>query len=174
MRYLMETERLGMRSLETEDAACLYENHREDEVKKWIPNECYRDLAEAEGAIRFFRDSVMNRHLPYVLAVEWKESGALIGDIGINAVEGKPDEVEIGYTICKAFSGQGCATEAVKAMCCFCKESLGAQVLFGRVLRGNDASVRVLEKNGFAFIREEFGVEDDPEGRGMLVYRKLL
>ena len=39
-------------------------------------------------------------------------------------------------------------------------------------MRGNNASVRVLEKNGYAFATEEFGAEDDPWGNGMLVYRK--
>jgi len=46
----------------------------------------------------------------------------------------------------------------------------GTKVLFGRVMHGNGASVRVLEKNGYTFIDEEFGAEDDPYGKGMLVY----
>ncbi len=45
-------------------------------------------------------------------------------------------------------------------------------VLYGRVMRGNNASVRVLEKNGYEFVREEFGAEDDPYGNGMLIYKK--
>lgn len=39
-------------------------------------------------------------------------------------------------------------------------------------MRGNHASVRVLEKNGFEFVKEEFGAEDDAYGNGMLIYRK--
>lgn len=30
----------------------------------------------------------------------------------------------------------------------------------------------VLEKNGFEFVKEEFGAEDDAYGNGMLIYRK--
>ena len=45
-----------------------------------------------------------------------------------------------------------------------------AKTLYGRVMHGNDASVRVLEKNGYRFLEEEFGAEDDPYGNGMLVY----
>jgi ribosomal-protein-alanine N-acetyltransferase len=37
-------------------------------------------------------------------------------------------------------------------------------------MHGNGASVRVLEKNGFSFAKEEFDAEDDPYGKGMLVY----
>ena len=43
--------------------------------------------------------------------------------------------------------------------------------IFGRVVRGNEASVKVLEKNAYQFVREEFGAADDPYGNGMLVYR---
>ena len=39
-------------------------------------------------------------------------------------------------------------------------------------MKGNSASVRVLEKSGYRFVREESGAEDDPYGNGMLVYRK--
>ena len=40
-------------------------------------------------------------------------------------------------------------------------------------MHGNNASVRVLEKNGYEFVKEEFGAEDDPYGNGMLIYRKV-
>ena len=117
-------------------------------------------------------DCVNGRHLPYVLAVELKETGELIGDTGVNEVEGSPDEAEIGYEICKKYSGNGYAAELLKAMTAFIKRTFGMNVLYGRVMRGNNASVRVLEKNGYEFVKEEFGAEDDPYGNGMLIYKK--
>ena len=172
MEYIFETEHLKIRKFCMDDALQLYRNHLEAEVGEWIPNERYADMGETIGAIEFFADCVEENRLPYVLAVELKENGQLIGDTGINAVAGKPGEVEIGYTVCKAFSGRGYATELLKGMCEFVNGTLGYRVLYGRVMRGNDASVRVLEKNGFSFVKEEFGVEDDPYGRGMLIYKK--
>ena len=44
MEYLFETEHLRAGKFETEDAKCLYENHLEEEAKKWIPNESYADM----------------------------------------------------------------------------------------------------------------------------------
>ena len=172
MEYLFETAHLRVRKFALEDARTLYENHREEEVQKWIPNECYADTEEAEKAVRFYMDCVNRGKLPYVLAVVMKDTGELIGDTGINAVEGKADEVEIGYTICRQHSGKGYATELVKGMTAFAVSAFGMHVLYGRVLRGNEASVRVLEKNGYILIGEEFGAEDDPYGKGMLIYRK--
>lgn len=54
----------------------------------------------------------------------------------------------------------------------FIVSTFGMSVLYGRVMRGNNASVRVLEKNGYIFEKEEFGAEDDPYGNGMLIYKK--
>ena len=100
---------------------------------------------------RFFDAALMYSRL-LVLAVELKENGQLIGDTGINDVAGKPGEVEIGYTVCKAFSGRGYATELLVGMTEFVKDEMGYRVLYGRVMKGNDASIRVLEKNGFVLL----------------------
>ncbi len=114
----------------------------------------------------------VRKYLPYVLAIELKATGELIGDTGVNEVEGNPQEVEIGYSICHKYSGKGFATEIVKAMTELVVETFDIQILYGRVMHGNEASVRVMEKNGYEFVQEEFGAEDDPYGKGMLVYKK--
>ena len=172
MENLFETARLSVRKFRDEDARKLYENHMDDEVRRWFPNECYADEAEALDAIRFYADCVDNGRLPYVLGVVLKENGELIGDTGISEVEGRPEETEIGYVIGEAWRGKGCATELVRAMTAFAARQFGSRVIWGRVVHGNAASARVLEKSGYAFVREESGAEDDPYGSGMLVYRK--
>lgn len=173
MKYLFETQNLKIRKFEATDAQRLYQNHLEKEVKKWIPNESYADIEETQGVIQFYIDCVDQKHLPYVLAVELKETGELIGDTGINEVEGKPGEVEIGYGICKKYSGRGYATELIKAMTEYSVRVFKTTILYGRVMCGNNASVRVLEKNGFVFVGKELDAEDDPYGNGMLVYKKV-
>lgn len=172
MEYIFETEHLRVRKFKMEDAGCLYKNHLEEEVKKWIPNESYADMEETWEAIQFYMDCVDNRHLPYVLAVELKETGELIGDAGVNKVEGNANEVEIGYGICKRHSGKGYATELLRAMTEFITGTFEINILYGRVIHGNIASVKVLEKNGYQFVKEEFGAEDDLYGNGMLIYKK--
>ena len=172
MPYLFETERLRARPFRAEDAERLYQIHAEAQVRQWIPNESYRDTEEAEEAILFFADRVSRGSLPYVLAVESKSTGELVGDIGVNEVEGQPDELEIGYVICEQAAGMGFATELARAMAEFAEAKFGVRALYGRVMRGNAASVRVLEKIGCAFVKEEFGAQDDPYGNGMLIYRK--
>lgn len=171
---LFETEHLKIRPFRMEDAEILFRNHQEDEMKRWIPNESYQDVQEAREAIRFYKSRTDQSRLPYVLAVVSKETHQLIGDTGINEVESKKGEVEIGFSICRAYAQKGYATELVQAMISYCSNHFAVKALFGRVLHGNQASARVLEKNGFVFLREELGAEDDPYGCGMLVYRKEM
>ena len=41
----------------------------------------------------------------------------------------------------------------------FITRTFEINVLYGRVMRGNNASVRVLEKNGYEFVKEESGAD---------------
>lgn len=172
MNIMFETERLIVRQFRDDDAQKLYENHKDAEVRRWFPNECYADPEEALDAIRFYIDCVDRGHLPFVLGVELKETQELIGDTGISEVEGKPDEAEIGYCIGEKYRGKGYASELLTAISGYVVSRFGIRTIFGRVVHGNAASAKVLEKNGYQFIEEVFGAEDDPYGNGMLVYKK--
>lgn len=174
MDIMFETRHLVVRKFRIEDAEQLYENHMDEEVRKWFPNECYADPKEAQDAIRFYIDCIDNGHLPFVLGAELKETGKLIGDTGISEVEGKMNETEIGYCIGQKFRGKGYATELLGALSGFAASHFGIETIWGKVVNGNKASVRVLEKNGYQFVKEEFGAEDDPYGKGMLVYKKTF
>lgn len=173
MDCMFETEHLVVRKFHMEDTPNIYQIHLEDAIKRWIPNESYADLDEAREAIEFSLDCVNAGKLPYVLAVTLKEAGELIGDSGVNNVEGKENEVEIGYVISEKHSGKGYSTELLAAMTDYVVSTFCMKVLYGRVMRGNDASVRILEKNGYVFLEEECGAEDDLYGNGMLVYKTV-
>ncbi len=172
MDTIFETRRLIVRKFGIGEAGQLYENYMDEEVGKWFPNERYADPEEARDAIRFYADRVDSGRLPFVLGAELKETRELIGDAGISEVDGKPDEAEIGYCIGQKYRGKGYATELLDAISGFVVLRFGITALWGRVVRGNKASAGVLEKNGYRFVKEEFGAEDDPYGNGMLVYRK--
>lgn len=172
MESVFETEHLKVRTFIPEDARRLYENHVEDEARQWMPGSIYADLEETQDAISFYKHCVEQAQFPFVLAVESKETRELIGDIGVNGFEDRDDAIEIGYSICKEHSGKGYATELVRAMNAFAAEKLNADTIYGRVMRGNDAYVRVLVKSGYQYETEEAGAEDDPRDPGMLIYKR--
>lgn len=70
--YFYDTRHLILRKMDPADADRLFENHAEQNVKKWFPNESYADINEAKEAIWFFRDCVDQNHLPFVLAIQLK------------------------------------------------------------------------------------------------------
>ncbi len=165
------TDRLVIRMLQENDKESLYRNHLAEDFKRWFPNEVYDDTDDAAEAIDFFCSCVRDEELPFVLAIELQEDGNLIGDIGINEVDGKDDEIEIGFSIKPEYGNRGFATEALKAMCDFASARFKIDTLHGRALKGNDASIRVLSKCGFTYKELEMGAEDDPYGYGMMVYK---
>ena len=169
---VLETERLILRKFKIEDAQNMFQNwasnpnvtkyltwspHSDVEITKLIIDEWLKGYAEDNY---------------YQWAIEIKQLGQPIGSISVVRINEAVNEVEIGYGICKKYSGKGYATELLNAMTEFIISTFGINVLYGRVMRGNNTSVRVLEKNGYIFVEEEFGAEDDPYGNGMLVYKK--
>lgn len=59
MEIMFETERLIARKFRDDDARKLYENHLDDEVRKWFLNECYADIdiTKREKAIENLEES---------------------------------------------------------------------------------------------------------------------
>ena len=49
---------------------------------------------------------------------------------------------------------------------------LDLEVVYISGATGTGKTRGVLEKNGYGFVKEEFGAEDDPYGNGMLIYKK--
>lgn len=174
MERLFETERLIVRKFRDADARALYENHLDDEVKKWFPNECYADVEEALEAVRFYAVCAEGGRLPFVVGAELKATGELIGDTGISEVDGRPGEAEVGYCIGQKHRRKGYAAELLDGMTAYIAARFEISVIHGRVVNGNTASQKVLGKNAYQFVRTEFGAPDDPYGNGMLVYQKKL
>lgn len=168
----LSTPHLLLRPFEEEDAPALFTIHRQQKVRRFLPNESYESEEEALGAIRFFAGCVKAQKLPCVLAVTLE--GQLIGDVGINEVEGEKNEVEIGFCISEAYANRGYATQAALAMEEYARQHFPISKLQGRVMQGNAASCRVLEKCGYLYCRTDLHAPDDPWGNGMLVYEKTL
>jgi ribosomal-protein-alanine N-acetyltransferase len=73
----------------------------------------------------------------------------LCGSVGF---KGPPDErgmVEIGYSVVSEFEGQGLATEMVAGMVRWAKQQPQVKQIVAETNIDNEASIRVLERNGF-------------------------
>ena len=87
--------------------------------------------------------------------------------IGTGGFKGAPDEnrtVEIGYSVLPEFQKQGLGSEAVAGLVRWAGEH-GVTKVQAETLPELDASIRVLEKNGFVYMGN--GSEE-----GVILYRK--
>jgi RimJ/RimL family protein N-acetyltransferase len=84
-----------------------------------------------------------------------KETGEFIGTCGIEPfdLDGQA-EVELGYRLCLKFWGKGYAREAAAAMLKYGFGDLKLTRIMAFVLPQNRASVRILEKLGFQYLRD--------------------
>lgn len=82
-------------------------------------------------------------------ALEDRETGAFVGDCGLNILAEDERLAQIGYTIARPFWNHGFATEAVLALTEHCFSAYPVHRITASVDPRNLASCRVLEKAGY-------------------------
>ncbi|MFM9949131.1 MAG: GNAT family N-acetyltransferase; N-acetyltransferase, partial [Saprospiraceae bacterium] len=75
----------------------------------------------------------------------------LIGTICLWNFSEDKTQAELGYELKPVFQGLGLMDEAVKSVLVYSFESIGIQTLCAFTHHNNNASRRLLEKNGFEF-----------------------
>lgn len=73
----------------------------------------------------------------------------VIGGAGFKGAPNESGEVEVGYGIDPAFRNRGLMSEALGGLCGWAFSHPGVRAVLAETEPGNEASVRVLEKNGF-------------------------
>jgi RimJ/RimL family protein N-acetyltransferase len=83
------------------------------------------------------------------LALELQANGETIGDVAIHQMKSDPRQAYLGYSLARAYWGQGYASEAIRAVL----DLLFAELNLHRVVAEcdveNEASWRLLERLGF-------------------------
>ena len=81
--------------------------------------------------------------------------GVAIGTIGFYGPPDEDGQVTIGYGLVPDARGSGYASEAVGSFVELCRSHPEVRAMLADTESGNVASQRVLEKNGFVFVRED-------------------
>jgi aminoglycoside 6'-N-acetyltransferase len=100
-------------------------------------------------------------------SVEERESGVLVGDVGLSPADGEPGVIKVGYTMDPAFQGRGYATEAVSALVAFAFDVLGAGLVRAYASAENLPSIRVAEKVGMHLVERFQRTEDGETWQGV-------
>jgi RimJ/RimL family protein N-acetyltransferase len=140
---LAETERLRLRRFVPQDAAVL---------DRWAASPDFqRHLGPSRPGAENLRryEAHWEQHGFGIAAVEWKETGELVGRSGVAFHRIWPRDPEVGWAIDRAWWGRGIATEAGGASVEWAFGPLGYPRVVSICVPGNVASRRVMAKLGF-------------------------
>ena len=151
----IKTLRLTITTFSSDMAQSVYENSQDDDTRRFVPDEVYESVEEAREAIEFLMTRYDSAEGPFVYPIITNGGGQNIGYVQLCQID--DGSWEIGYHIAKQFTGQGYATEAVKAFLPAMTKKLNINEVYGICLADNAASVCVLEKCGFVQVYQGAG-----------------
>jgi ribosomal-protein-alanine N-acetyltransferase len=153
--FRIETEALVLRPFELGDAAAVYALSNEPGSRHWLPSQVQADEVGArellESLIRHYTATADPRRGPYVLAVEHRGDGTLIGHVGLSPFAG---DVEIGFAVAEAFQRRGLGVEAVTAACRWAFGRFGLSRILAIAARSNEGSRKLLARAGFEHLED--------------------
>jgi RimJ/RimL family protein N-acetyltransferase len=149
---VLETERLVLRWLGTDDAAFILQLVNEPSWLRYIGDRGVRTLEDARKYIEKGPVEMYGRLGFGLYLVELKENGDPIGICGFVKRDSLED-VDIGFAFLQRFRGQGYAFESASAVMSFGRGTLGLSRVLAVTSQENHVSARLLEKLGFRFER---------------------
>ncbi len=148
---VLETPRLRLRTLETDDAPFYLELINDPSWIEHIGDKGIRTLEEARANI-VAGPMQMQRRLGYSLyLVERRADGEPLGLCGLISRDTLPG-TDIGYALRPAHWGHGYAYEAASAVLAHARDRLGLRRLYGITSPDNAASNAMLQKLGLQFV----------------------
>ena len=147
---VLETERLVLRRLTTDDAEFIIELLNQPSFLRYIGDREVRNSADAVRYVQTVPIASYERFGFGLYLVELKETGVPIGICGLLKRDQLPD-VDIGFAFLPDFWSQGYAFESASAVMTYGREVLGLKRIVAITSLDNDASIRLLEKVGLRF-----------------------
>jgi len=153
----LTTERLLLKPIETGHAEAIF-RYRSDSVTNryqgWIP----KDIEDVRSFIKRQVSTEMNVNGTWFqFVVILKETGEVIGDMGLHFIGSENDEVELGCTVAKEHQGKGYATEALNEVISYIFRKLDKNRIIATITPANTRSINLFERLNFK--RETFSRE---------------
>jgi RimJ/RimL family protein N-acetyltransferase len=155
MRVFLETDRLLLRRFTEADVDDLVDLDRDPEVMRFLTGgeATRRDVVEREILPGFLDYYERFPGYGFWAAVE-KSSGDFLGWFELRPGDDDvPDEVELGYRLCRSAWGKGYATEGSRALIHKAFSELSTRRVYAETMAVNLASRRVMERAGLRLVR---------------------
>jgi RimJ/RimL family protein N-acetyltransferase len=150
INLIIETERLNIRPISTDDAPFIFDLLTSE---SWIKNIGDRGVKTVEDASKIIQERYINHNQADglgVYAVVLKTENRTIGMCTLMK-KLYLDNVDIGYAFLDSYNGKGYALEATKAVYEYAKTDLGMSRIVAATLESNERSQNLLIKLGFHF-----------------------
>lgn len=153
---LIETERLIITEFTMDMAQVVQENSVDDDNKKFVPDEVWESVEEVEETLDFLISQYGSFEGPLVYPIIVKENKDNVGYVQLVPLE--DGMWELGYHIAKRCTGNGYATEAVRAFLPVIAKAAKLTEIYGICLAENKASEAVMKKCGFTKVYSGMGL----------------
>ena len=150
-RVALKTDRLLLRDFEMSDLEEVYAFRSDPNVMRYFTGQ----TETADEVLTFLRRTAEYRtrqpQTKFRFAIVLRAENRVIGGCGLDIMNMRVREGEIGYHLLTSCWGQGYATEAAQALVQFGFEELKLHRLFADCFARNGASARVMEKAGLKY-----------------------
>jgi RimJ/RimL family protein N-acetyltransferase len=147
----IETERLILRQPSRKDISCIVRNLSDLNVTKWLLVVPYPyTRKDALWYINHSKEKSKEKpRKDYSYWIELKETGEVIGGIGLSKIDYFSGVGTIGYWLGTSHHRKGYGSEGLKALLDLAFRKLKLRRLEAGVFEGNPSSGKLLEKYGF-------------------------
>lgn len=147
--YPIKTDRLDLRPHRMNDLDDLLAFHSDPEVVRYVPWPV-RDREQTRAAleVKLTQDALTEPGQWLVLAMELRETGAVIGEVLLKWASDTSRQGELGFAMHAGHQGRGLAAEAARAALRLGFEDLGLHRICATVIGGNTASTTLLTRLG--------------------------
>ncbi len=153
MHIILETPRLILRQFTEADTALLVKLNSNPEVLKYL----HEPLLESEEQALHVINTIIFPQYKNNLgrwAIHLKSNSEFIGWCGLKYLV-ETDEIDLGYRLMQEYWGKGYAFEAAKHTVDYGFTHLKLKTIVGRAHIENTASLKILQKVGLQFIKDE-------------------
>ena len=142
-------------------AQAVQENSTDEDNRRFIPDEVWETVEEAKETLEFLISQYGSFDGPLVYPIIIKKTKDNIGYVQLCPID--DGKWEIGYHIAKKYTGNGYATEAVKAFLPVIAKLVKIREIYGICLSENQASLAVMSKCGFERVFAGIGLYQGTE-----------
>jgi RimJ/RimL family protein N-acetyltransferase len=159
MHIILQTTRLILRRFTEADPLLRLQLNSNPEVLKYLHEP---PLESEEQALHIIKTIILPQYQNDLgrWAIHLKTTDEFIGWCGLKYLADR-NEIDLGYRLMQSFWGNGYAFEAAKHTLDYGFKQLHLKTIIGRAHIENIASLKILEKIGMQFFKEEV-VDDCP------------